>query len=104
MKDDAKNTMTEDVGKQPFLTANGDSRGYVDPVELRELWLNTGTRCNLQCPTCFEGSSPKSDRLEQLSFADARVLIDEAVTMGVQRLCFTGGEPFVNRDFLKILT
>jgi sulfatase maturation enzyme AslB (radical SAM superfamily) len=89
--------------KNNILTKTGEPRGYIDPAELRELWFNSGTICNLRCPSCFEKSSPESDRLEQLSFKEVKSLIDEALTMNVQSFSFTGGEPFVNKDFLSML-
>lgn len=36
-------------------------------------------------------------------FDDARPLIDEARALGVNQFSFTGGEPFVVKDFIKIL-
>lgn len=85
-------------------TSTGDPRGYIDPSELRELWFHTGTKCNLNCPFCFERSSPDSSRIDPLSFDDAKPLIDEAMAMNVQRFGFTGGEPFVNKDFIRLIT
>lgn len=70
---------------------------------LRELWLHTGTACNLSCPFCHEGSAPADTRLPALTFAQARLAIDEAVALGVQRFAFTGGEPLILRGILDIL-
>lgn len=84
-------------------TRTGDPRGYIDPHALEELWFHTGTACNLRCPFCLEGSKPGDHRLEQISFDEARPLLDEALALGVQQFSFTGGEPFINRDFVKIL-
>jgi molybdenum cofactor biosynthesis enzyme MoaA len=78
-------------------------RGWIQPHALDELWLHTGTACNLDCPFCLEGSRPGDDRLQRLGFAEARRIIDEAVTLGVRQLSFTGGEPFVVKDIVAIL-
>lgn len=84
-------------------TAAGDPRGYIEPHALDELWFHTGTACNLACPFCLEGSKPGDNRLERLTLADAQPLIDEAMELGVQQFSFTGGEPFLVKDFVNIL-
>jgi len=84
-------------------TPDGASRGYIDPHALDELWFHTGTACNLSCPFCLEGSTPGDTRLDRITLADARPLMDEAVQMGVKQFSFTGGEPFVVKDFVNIL-
>lgn len=70
---------------------------------LTELWIHTGTACNLQCPFCLEGSSPGDTRLDRVRLAELKPFLDEAVALGVQRFCFTGGEPLIVKDIVKIL-
>ncbi len=89
--------------KEWLETPNGDARGYIQPEKLTELWFHTGTTCNLSCPFCLEGSKPGDNRLNRMDFEDARPFVDEAVELGVERFSFTGGEPFVTRDIIKIL-
>jgi len=84
-------------------TPQNDLRGYIDPHNLKELWFHTGTICNLSCPFCLEGSQPGDDRLNRISFEDAKPFIDEGLQLGVEQFSFTGGEPFVNKDIVKIL-
>lgn len=84
-------------------TLAGDPRGYIQPHTLAELWFHTGTACNLQCPFCLEGSRPGDRRLERVTLADVRPFIDEAEALGVRQFSFTGGEPFIVRDLLRIL-
>jgi len=86
-----------------LLSSKGEKRGYIQPQLLHELWFHTGTSCNMRCPFCFEGSKPGDDRLEFLTLEDAKVFIDEAVDLGVEKFSFTGGEPFVNPHFVDIL-
>ncbi len=85
-------------------TKNGDPRGYIQPSRLTELWFHTGTDCNLGCWFCLEGSGPKNHRIEPLTLDDAKPLIDEALELGVEKFSFTGGEPFVNPEFVDILS
>jgi sulfatase maturation enzyme AslB (radical SAM superfamily) len=86
-----------------LYTPAGEPRGYIQPHTLAELWFHTGTVCNLSCPFCLEGSRPGDRRLERVSFADLQPFIDEARALGVRQLSFTGGEPFIVRDLLRIL-
>ncbi len=92
------------ITRQDWLyTPNGDPRGYIQPQLLKELWFHTGTICNLSCPFCLEGSKPGDDRLNRITFEDAKPFIDEALKLGVEQFSFTGGEPFVVKDFIRIL-
>ena len=84
-------------------TRNGDPRGYIDADRLKELWIHTGTACNLACPFCLEGSHPGDGRIPGMKLLDVKPFIHEAIDMGVEQFSFTGGEPFVIRDFVNIL-
>jgi sulfatase maturation enzyme AslB (radical SAM superfamily) len=86
-----------------LTTPTGEPRGYVDPHALSELWFHTGTACNLACPFCLEGSMPGDNRLGRISLNDVKPLMDEAITLGVEQFSFTGGEPFIVKDFVTIL-
>jgi uncharacterized Fe-S cluster-containing radical SAM superfamily protein len=84
-------------------TPQGDPRGYIQPRGLRELWFHTGTNCNLRCPFCLEGSKPGDTRIAFIRYDDYLPLAEEALGMGVQKFSFTGGEPFINPDMVRIL-
>jgi molybdenum cofactor biosynthesis enzyme MoaA len=84
-------------------TLSGEPRGYIQPHALDELWFHTGTACNLACPFCLEGSVPGDTRLDRMSLTDVRPFIDEALSLGVKQFSFTGGEPFIVKDFVNIL-
>lgn len=86
-----------------YYTPSGESRGYIDPHELKELWFHTGTACNLACPFCLEGSSPGDTRLGLVKFVDVKPFVDEAMDLGVEQFSFTGGEPFLAKDIVQIL-
>jgi hypothetical protein len=72
-------------------------------TRFRELWIHTGTACNLSCPFCHEGSKPGDARLDALTLADITPLLHDAVAMQVERFAFTGGEPLVLREIHSIL-
>lgn len=84
-------------------TRAGDPRGFIETQQLRELWIHTGSACNLACPFCLEGSHPGDTRIPLLKLQEVKPFIHEAVELGVEQFSFTGGEPFVNRDFVNIL-
>lgn len=86
-----------------LTTSQNEPRGYIQPQTLEELWFHTGTNCNLRCPFCLEGSKPGDNRIEFLTLDNARRFIDEALELGVKKFSFTGGEPFVNPEFVQIL-
>jgi sulfatase maturation enzyme AslB (radical SAM superfamily) len=94
---DISNTNDWNYGPQ------GEVRGYIQPHTLQELWFHTGTACNLECPFCLEGSSPGDTRLDRITLNDVTELMHTAVSMGVEQFSFTGGEPFIVKDFVNIL-
>jgi uncharacterized Fe-S cluster-containing radical SAM superfamily protein len=72
-------------------------------TRLRELWLHTGTACNLSCPFCHEGSKPGDQRLESFTLPEIAPMLQQAASLGVERFAFTGGEPLILRDIHAIL-
>ena len=89
----------------PLITKDGDQRAFVDFDGFKTLWFNTGTLCNIACSNCYIESSPRNDRLVYLSFADVVDFLDELENLSGKtcEIGFTGGEPFLNPDFLKML-
>ncbi|HYM34071.1 MAG TPA: radical SAM protein [Steroidobacteraceae bacterium] len=75
----------------------------VTATSLRELWVHTGTACNLECPFCLEDSKPGDTRLQRVMLADLKPHLDDAARLGVERFVFTGGEPLIVKDIAKIL-
>ena len=72
--------------------------------QMDDLWFMTGSRCNLSCSHCYVSSSPTNDTLEQLSFQEVKTLVEEGLNHGLKHVYFTGGEPFINKDIMKILS
>lgn len=71
---------------------------------LDNLWFQiAGTLCNLRCNHCFISCSPENHSLTMMSFNQFLPYLDEAVQLGVKEFYFTGGEPFINPNLLKIL-
>ena len=91
--------------KNPDWTAKGERRASVPQTNLATLWINTGTLCNITCRNCYIESSPKNDRLAYIATSEVTAYLDEiaALDLGTCEIGFTGGEPFLNPDFLAIL-
>lgn len=89
----------------PDFTAKGARRAAVALGELRTLWFNTGTLCNVTCQHCYIESSPRNDRLAYLSAEEVRIFLDEIALAGLptEEIAFTGGEPFMNPDILFMI-
>ncbi len=90
----------------PRITAKGEERATVALHALETLWFNTGTLCNITCAHCYIESSPTNDRLAYLSLADVTRYLDEIERgrLGTTLIGFTGGEPFLNKDMIAILS
>ncbi|MCL6414365.1 radical SAM protein [Aestuariirhabdus sp. Z084] len=97
------NTVSTDNYDSWNYTPSGEKRGYIQPHQLKELWFHTGTACNLSCDFCLEGSGPADKRIELIQFDEVKPYMDEAIELGVEQFSFTGGEPFVARQIIKVL-
>ena len=92
--------------RDPDFTADGKPRAKVVFSGLETLWFNTGTLCNLTCSNCYIESSPTNDALVYLTAAEVAVYLDEIERdhLSVRVIGFTGGEPFMNTDFIAMLS
>lgn len=72
---------------------------------LQALWFQlTGTLCNLECVHCFIACSPTNHHLKFLEPETVYRYLDEATQLGVREVYFTGGEPFLHKQILPILS
>jgi len=90
----------------PYVTAKGEARAQVALRALETLWFNTGTLCNLTCHNCYIESSPRNDQLAYLTRCDVLGYLDEIARerLPTRLIGFTGGEPFMNRDIIGMLS
>ena len=97
--------VSENKFKDPITTADGSTRAFIEAKKIKTLWFNTGTLCNNECKNCYIESSPKNDRLVYITFEEVKLFIDEAIdkNLGTKEIGFTGGEPFMNKDVLKMI-
>lgn len=99
------NTLPDKKFSHPEITAKGERRARVDYRGTKTLWFNTGTLCNIECANCYIESSPTNDRLVYLTLADVEPYLDELEAAGEcpVEIGFTGGEPFMTPEIIKIL-
>ncbi|ERN52073.1 radical SAM/SPASM domain-containing protein [Alkalihalophilus marmarensis] len=64
--------------------------------------FNLTNGCNLACSHCHSSSGPKLDN--ELTTDEIIKVIDDLYQMGTLKIAFAGGEPFIRRDILQILT
>ncbi|WP_406676121.1 putative heme d1 biosynthesis radical SAM protein NirJ2 [Moorella sp. ACPs] len=62
---------------------------------------NTTNQCNLYCDHCYRDAGAKAE--DELSTAEAKNLIDEAVKAGFRIMIFSGGEPLLRPDLLELI-
>ncbi|MDD5512170.1 MAG: radical SAM protein [Candidatus Omnitrophica bacterium] len=58
--------------------------------------------CNMRCLHCGSSASPLRKRPDELSTKEALNLIVDFKELGVERVCFSGGEPFLRTDWEKL--
>ena len=69
------------------------------------LRLAVTDRCNLRCFYCMpERGIQFTDRKELLSYEEMRRIVQFLVSMGIEKLRITGGEPFVRKDMMDFLS
>ena len=89
---------------------SGETDGQAQPPDSPLLALDTvwfqvsGTLCNLECVHCLVTSGPEERRFLPLDRATVRRHAAEAVSLGAREIYFTGGEPFLNREMVEILS
>jgi radical SAM protein with 4Fe4S-binding SPASM domain len=73
----------------------------IAPKSLDELWIYTTLACNLRCKHCLVSAGAKLK--DELSTAEVKKLVDDAVDLGVNRFYITGGEPFIKDDIFEVI-
>ena len=102
---DNRTRLAEEKFSNARTTADGEPRASVALKTLNTLWVNTGTLCNIACKNCYIESNPRNDRLAYISCDEVKAYLDEIEreSLGTAEIGFTGGEPFMNPQFLDML-
>ena len=77
---------------------------FIYPLDT--VYLEPTRLCNQMCIHCYACSpshSVQTQKTAELSDLELSSLFDELRSIGVLNVCFTGGEPFFRKGFLKIL-
>jgi len=86
----------------PDLTPPYSGRAeYIAPATLEELWINTNNSCPLHCIHCLVDGG--SEKVPPMTTGDIEKVIDDAIALGVHRIYFTGGEPFLRKDIFSLI-
>ena len=75
---------------------------YKSSYSLENLHLHLTRNCNLSCANCWIASKPEIESFS-LSLSKIISIINEAATLGLKSVKLTGGEPFIYKDFDKLL-
>ena len=59
--------------------------------------------CNYRCRFCHNEGQSKYSPSQYMSFENLKTLIDFIQDQDVAELCFSGGEPFLNRDLVRMI-
>lgn len=59
--------------------------------------------CNYKCRFCHNEGQSKNVPLQFMSFEQLKILIDYIQDQGISELCFSGGEPFLNKEIIRMI-
>ncbi|MBR4388423.1 MAG: radical SAM protein [Prevotella sp.] len=59
--------------------------------------------CNYKCPFCHNEGQVKSFAISKMSFDNVRIIIDVIKDVNISEICFSGGEPFLNEDIVRMI-
>lgn len=69
------------------------------------LYLHLTNRCNMRCTYCYNltyRSTAVEGGVPELSSAEMRHILDQAASLGVKQVIFTGGEPLMGRNAFSL--
>ena len=71
---------------------------------IRDLRISLTDRCNFRCFYCLPNGEPPLARKETiLTFEEIAYLSDIFVSLGIEKIRLTGGEPLIRRDVPKLV-
>ena len=68
---------------------------------IKSLFVEITNRCNLKCKHCYNNSGGAKN--DQIPLSIVSNIIGEARTLGVAKICISGGEPFLHHDISAII-
>src|SRR5215204_682256 len=71
---------------------------------IRDLRVSLTDRCNFRCFYCLpHGEPPIAPKEEMLSYEEIEYVCDIFVSLGIEKIRLTGGEPMMRRDIETII-
>jgi cyclic pyranopterin phosphate synthase len=71
---------------------------------IRDLRLSLTDRCNFRCFYCLpHGEPPIAPKEQMLSFEEIETVAEVFVSLGIEKIRLTGGEPMMRRDIETII-
>jgi cyclic pyranopterin phosphate synthase len=87
---------------QGSLDSNVLRDSYNRPI--RDLRVSLTDRCNFRCFYCLpHGEPPIAPKEQMLSYEEIEYVCDIFVSLGIEKLRLTGGEPMLRRDIETII-
>ena len=71
---------------------------------IRDLRVSLTDRCNFRCFYCLpHGEPPIAPKEQMLSYEEIEYVCDIFVSLGIEKIRLTGGEPMMRRDIETII-
>lgn len=70
-------------------------------MQLKEISFEIIQKCPNNCIYCSSNSNCQSKNI--ISYDVFKRTIDDAIDLGLQRICISGGEPFLHQDIIKFI-
>src|SRR5215203_3231341 len=71
---------------------------------IRDLRVSLTDRCNFRCFYCLpHGEPPIAPKEQMLSYEEIEYVCEIFVSLGIQKIRLTGGEPMLRRDIETII-
>ncbi len=84
------------------MTIKNKTKKTIPPLTTYYMYISGG--CNLACRHCWISPTFEKDggRGECLDFNLYKIAVDEGIPLGLKQIKFTGGEPLLHPDFVKM--
>jgi len=84
-----------------LLKTERQIESFLGVVPLQSVSIRITQGCNLHCLHCYASGGTKEKN--ELNYSEVLELLKGLKKLGVIRIFFTGGEPFLRKDFIDIL-
>lgn len=88
-----------DVSNEKRDFPNIKKLGY--DFNIKFAWIEVCTFCNLKCKHCYNESSSQCHDI--MSLDNFKMVCQELIDIGVRKVQLIGGEPFCNKDIMRML-